>query len=113
MNYIIPDYPYNFKITYILQLEDDCWYVGRTKNGKVNDRITQHMTQCGGSGWTYTHKPVKVHRVLKGDREREVTLKLIERHGKDKVRGSNFVKVYKPSWSHKHDPAAIHGCITR
>lgn len=113
MNHHIIDYPLNFKVTYILQLENDCWYVGVTKNGKVNHRLTQHMTQCGGSGWTYTHKPIKVHRVLKGDREKEVTLKLIERHGKDKVRGSDFVKVHDPSWSHKQKVQNIHGCITR
>ena len=110
MDYIRKDYPFNSYVTYILQLEDDCWYVGRSKNGKVNHRINQHMTQCGGSGWTYTHKPINVHRVLKGDREIEVTKELIKRHGKDKVRGANFVKVKDPSWSHKHKPT--HGCIT-
>ena len=102
MNYIIPDYSYNFKVTYIIQLEDDCWYVGKTKNGNINNRLTQHLTQCGGSGWTYTHKPLSVYRVLKGDRELEVTKKLCERHGEDKVRGANFVKVKDPSWNHKH-----------
>ena len=111
MNYSISNYPLPFKVTYIIKLEDDCWYVGRATNGTVNKRVNQHLTQCGASGWCYTHKPISVYKILKGDREEEVTKKYIDRYGADKVRGSVFVKVKDPSWDHKH--TTTHGCITR
>ena len=108
MSYKVNDYPLNFKVTYILKLEDDCWYVGRMNNGLVDKRINQHFTSYG-AGWTHVHKPIAVHAVLAGDREKEVTKTLIKRHGKDKVRGSDYVKVKAPSW--KPQPT-MHGCIT-
>ena len=110
--YKLPSYPLNFYVTYILQLENDCWYVGRTKNGKVNERINNHLNQCATAGWCFVHKPIKVHRVLKGDRETEVTKKMIDKYGEDKVRGGVFVKVHNPSWDHKHTNFNIHGCQT-
>ena len=97
------DYPLPFNVTYVLELEDDCWYVGKTKNGNIDKRLVQHFTQCGAAGWTYTHKPIKVNRVIKGDRELECTQKLCKKYGEDKVRGANFVKVKDPSWSHKQN----------
>ena len=112
MDYSLSDYPISFYVTYIIKLEHDCWYVGRTKNGSLNKRLTQHLTQCGTSGWCYTHKPIQVYRILKGDREKEITKKLIAKYGEDKVRGSSFVKVIEPSWDNPLPVENIHGCIS-
>ena len=109
-NYVLYDYPYPFEVTYILKLEDECWYVGKTKNGNINKRLNQHFT-IGGAGWTKWHKPISVHSVLKGDRELEITKKLCKKYGEDKVRGANFVKCEDPSWKHKQKP--LHGCISQ
>ena len=106
MNYSLPNYPSTFKVTYVIQLEDSCWYIGRATNGTVSKRVNQHLTQCGAAGWCNVHKPIKVHKVLKGDREEEVTRKYIDRYGADKVRGSAFVKVKDPSWDFNYSTPA-------
>ena len=47
-------------IGYILQLENDNWYVGITFRG--TDRLYEHF--CGlGAKWTKLHKPVAIHKV--------------------------------------------------
>lgn len=111
-HYHFNNYPLNNTVTYILMLEDNCWYVGITKNGKVNSRLKNHF-DYGGAAWTRIHKPIKVHRVLMGNREEEVTRKLIERHGEDYVRGHNFVQVKNPSFKGiDASNSSISGCIT-
>ena len=109
MSYCLP-IPYNFKVTYILKLEDNCWYVGITKNGKINERLNNHLSY-GASGWTKIHKPINVYKVVKGDREEEITKKLIAKYGFDKVRGWNYVKVNNPSFDELPNDG-VHGCIT-
>ena len=43
---------------YILQLENDNWYVGITERG--TDRLYEHF--CGlGAKWTKLHKPITIH----------------------------------------------------
>lgn len=72
--------------TYVLQLEDDCWYVGKSTD--VKKRFSIHM--LGGyiaSPWTTLHKPIKIFKVYKGDHEREVTLAFMKIFGPTKVRG--------------------------
>ena len=44
--------------SYILQLEDDCYYCGATKF--YNKRIKQHFEHDGGAKWCFMHKPIKV-----------------------------------------------------
>jgi predicted GIY-YIG superfamily endonuclease len=102
--------PYNFKVTYILKLEDDCWYVGITKNGKVNQRLANHLNY-GASGWTKVHKPVSVYKVVEGDREEEITKKLIAKYGADKVRGWHYVQIHNPSFDGLSSDG-VHGCLT-
>ena len=99
MSYVIEDYPYTFNVTYVLKLEDDCWYVGKTKNSNIDKRVEQHLTQCGTAGWCYKHKPIKVQKIFRGDREEEITRKMIDKFGKDYVRGSRYVKVDNPDWN--------------
>lgn len=78
---------------YVLSLEDDCWYVGITFN--LNVRLGQHWTGCGAK-WTRIHKPVSVVEVIypaTRAMENQVTLRYIELHGKDKVKGGSWCRV--------------------
>ena len=75
-------------MVYVLELEDDCWYVGITHN--LNMRYAQHLSG-DGAVWTKMHPPKRIHEVYVEDAtfklENEVTRKLIAIYGEDKVRG--------------------------
>lgn len=85
--------PLNNDYTYILKLEDDCWYVGISKD--VDKRFKQHCLMCGAR-WTMQHKPIAIHRVFEGNREQEITLRMMDKYGRDKVRGFVWVDVDDP-----------------
>lgn len=81
---------------YVLELEDDCRYVGITKN--VQEALKDH--QKGFHEFTKKHKPIKIlsSRELKTNdfnkaREKEdlETQKLMREFGIDKVRGGKYV----------------------
>jgi predicted GIY-YIG superfamily endonuclease len=81
-----------YPIVYVLRCEDDTWYVGITYN--FNIRMAQHWNN-EGSRWTKLHKPLYIHEVIypaKPEDEDKKTLELIERWGRDKVRGGNYCK---------------------
>jgi predicted GIY-YIG superfamily endonuclease len=44
--------------SYVLKLEDGCYYVGATKN--YDYRIYQHFNHDGGSKWCNLHEPLEV-----------------------------------------------------
>jgi predicted GIY-YIG superfamily endonuclease len=75
-------------MVYVLELEDDCWYVGITHN--LNMRYAQHLSGDGAL-WTKMHRPKRIYDVYVEDAtfklENEVTRKFIEVYGEDKVRG--------------------------
>ena len=71
-------------VTYILELEDECWYVGRTTD--THRRFRQHFTGKGAK-WLKLHAPKQLKEVWAGDKEKEFTLKLMRQHGVEKVRG--------------------------
>ena len=79
-----------FVLTYILKLEDECWYVGIST--VLNDRMRKHFTGRGAN-WTKLHKPIEIHRVFIGDREKELTLKMKSKYGSDKVRGDVWLDI--------------------
>lgn len=79
-------------IGYILQLENDNWYVGITFRG--TERLYEHL--CGlGAKWTKLHKPVTIHKIeyigpditSASSWEKETTLSYMEEKGYKKVRG--------------------------
>ena len=100
---------------YVLKLEDDCWYVGISKDPIY--RIGQH---CGGTGssWCKKHKPLggdNYYIVDLGDlnlaecekTEDQVTEELQKEFGLNKVRGgytimcrnlTKFPNRYKAKW---------------
>jgi predicted GIY-YIG superfamily endonuclease len=78
---------------YVLELEDDCRYVGITMN--LNLRWAQH---CGGTGakWTRLHKPIRILEVIFSGAGRamedEVTRRYMELCGAEKVRGGSWCR---------------------
>ena len=71
--------------TYILELQGNHYYVGRTTS--TTRRWRQHWTGKGAK-WLDLHPPVRVKEVWKGDRERELTLQYMREFGWENVRGS-------------------------
>ncbi len=72
---------------YILQLEDDKWYVGKTDD--VQKRYEQHKSGKG-SEWTKLYKPVKIvgtYPVTSIHDETNKTKDLMKKYGIDNVRG--------------------------
>ena len=77
---------------YILELENDNFYVGITNN--LNMRLAQHFTGSG-SQWTKLHKPIKIEKVYYDCRqcdERRITLEYMAKKGWEKVRGAGWAK---------------------
>lgn len=80
-------------VVYVLRCEDDTWYVGISYS--FNIRMSQHWS-CNGSKWTKLHKPLAIHEVIypaSREDENRKTLELMERYGRDKVRGGSWCRV--------------------
>ena len=78
---------------YILELEDDCIYVGTTLN--LNQRLSQHW-DGDGSNWTAAHRPVRLLEVVfdvDDDWENDTTLALMYALGSEKVRGGSWCRI--------------------
>lgn len=75
---------------YVLKLENDKFYVGRTKN--VDFRIDNHFNN-NGSEWTKKHKPIEIFEIFKNcDNydEDKITLQFMEKYGIQNVRGGIY-----------------------
>jgi len=74
---------------YVLKLEHDKYYIGCSD--KMEFRIQRHM-KGNGSSWTKLYRPVCVLETLPGDKivERDVTLKYMQMHGWENVRGAGW-----------------------
>lgn len=81
---------------YVLECEDDKYYVGSTRNRK--QRYRQHFDDPkGGSKWTKLHKPIKViaeykripEKYLMG-MESQKTAEFMIKYGVNNVRGASF-----------------------
>ena len=86
----------NMEVLYVLQLEDNKWYVGKTTD--IKKRFTQH--QVGqGSAWTKSYKPVKIveNRRLKDQYDETNTTKdYMKKYGIDNVRGGSYTQIVLP-----------------
>ena len=78
---------------YVLRLEDDKYYVGKTTNPKY--RISTHFKE-GGSAWTKMYKPIEVVEIV-GDcdifDENKYTLIYMKKYGERNVRGGTYCRV--------------------
>jgi predicted GIY-YIG superfamily endonuclease len=78
---------------YVLQLEDDKWYVGKTDD--VEKRFEQHKSGKG-SAWTKVYKPIKIEKtqpVTSVHDETNVTKDYMKKYGIDNVRGGAYTTV--------------------
>ena len=83
---------------YVLELEDDKYYIGITYN--LNLRYSQHLLGLG-AGWTKLYKPVRIKKVIANgskEIEKEKTIHYIKKYGFENVRGGpwtrmNYVKI--------------------
>lgn len=78
---------------YILELKDDCYYVGWSAN--LRQRIEAHFTD-DGAAWTKIHAPVTILGLQVGASKAEEqvrTVQLMEKVGWEKVRGGNYCQV--------------------
>lgn len=77
---------------YILELEDNFYYVGKTTN--FANRLLEHLSGKG-SEWTKLHLPTTKFTQIEATDEFEEdrqTLRLMKEHGIDYVRGGSFSK---------------------
>ena len=77
---------------YVLELEDDCLYVGYTANPEI--RLATHFLGRGAQ-WTILHKPIGIKSIQPGDTQLEncLTLALMCKYGWKKVRGGIYLDV--------------------
>jgi hypothetical protein len=75
---------------YILELENNFWYVGRSRN--CEKRFEEHQKGVGAK-WTKLHKPIRIFcSLLELDlnHETRLTIQLMIIYGADKVRGGIY-----------------------
>ena len=94
---------------YVLQLENDKWYVGKTHD--IAKRFKEHQSGKG-SAWTTMNKPVRIveSRPLKDTYdETNTTKELMKKYGIDNVRGGAHVQVVMPEHVEKTLKMEIRG----
>ena len=75
--------------TYVLLLEDNKYYIGKTT--QLQHRLNKHFS---GDGCRVTQrwKPIECLKTWKGDREREIYLIAKERYGAENVFGAGHTQ---------------------
>jgi hypothetical protein len=78
---------------YVLELENNKYYVGKTKNPKI--RLENHFNN-NGSMWTKKYKPIRIIEVIPNCDdfdEDKYTIKYMSIKGIDNVRGGSFCRM--------------------
>ena len=98
--------PKNYWIVYVLKLQDDCWYVGRTTQKMFTARMNKHWKGTA-SLFTKVHKPLRVWeleiypRSLSNSEaeayENKKTIELAIKHTGHYVRGGGYCQA-SPHW---------------
>lgn len=84
-------------VVYILELENNKYYVGKSTEDNVDKRIQQHF-DGGGSEWTKLHKPInssKIDNCIDEDEDKFVMV-CMRQHGIPNVRGGSFCQIHLP-----------------
>ncbi len=79
---------------YILQLEDNKYYVGKSETPEL--RIENHINQINGSQFTKKYKPIKIVEIISNCDdydEDKYTLKYMDTYGVNNVRGGSFSQI--------------------
>ncbi len=75
---------------YILKLQNNKYYVGKTNNPKI--RVDNHFN-FSGSNWTKKNKPIQIEQIIPDCDdfdEDKYTIKYMEKYGINNVRGGSF-----------------------
>jgi predicted GIY-YIG superfamily endonuclease len=79
---------------YILKLENDCYYVGRTKN--LEERIKTHKNGLGPA-WTQKNKFVSIYKILENqdpfEEDKQVKM-MMAKFGIEYVRGGAYSSLF-------------------
>ena len=88
---LLLSFPDGLEYVYILELENDKYYVGYTEN--FDSRMISHF---GGNGskWTKLHKPITILEVSRGGKndEDKKTIDMMIKYGYQNVRGGRYCK---------------------
>ncbi len=79
---------------YILELEGDKIYVGKTSN--IEQRIEEHYSG-NGSEWTKKYKPLRILKIIEDCDEYDEdinVLKMMKKRGIENVRGGTFSNIH-------------------
>lgn len=82
---------------YVLELEDDKWYVGKTDD--VQRRFKQHK-DGGGATWTREYRPIKICNTTPNDSphaEDNLTKDYMKKYGVNNVRGGSYTSFDLPA----------------
>lgn len=88
---------------YVLRLEDEKYYVGKTNN--VSKRFREHMTGYKSSSWTKKYKPIKIEEIYHDADpldEDKITVQYMMNHGIENVRGGPYVSIKLPEETRTH-----------
>jgi hypothetical protein len=78
---------------YVLQLENNKYYIGKTENPKI--RLENHF-KSNGSEWTKLYKPIKIIEIIPdcdNYDEDKYTKIYMDKYGIDNVRGGSYVQI--------------------
>ena len=87
---------------YILKLENEKYYIGRTSNPKI--RLENHFNNSG-SEWTKKYKPISVIKVIPdcdNYDEDKYTKIYMDKYGIDNVRGGSYSTIYLDTSTRNH-----------
>lgn len=99
---------------YVLELEDERYYIGRTSN--FMQRMKEHFME-GSSIYTKKYRPIKIKEVIEevsSYDERDKTLEYMEKYGWEKVRGYAWCSetlLRKPKLNEKPQKNKSNECI--
>lgn len=99
----------NKNYIYVLLLEEQRYYIGRT--GNIFKRLEQHFTKKGAI-YTKQYKPIKILEIINentNDDERIKTIEYMNIYGWEKVRGSYWcsINISKPLFLKKNEKKLI------
>jgi predicted GIY-YIG superfamily endonuclease len=92
------DFVYNVFYIYVLECEDNRYYIGKTSNPSF--RIEQHKNGVGAV-WTQKYKPIKVIETIETTDaldEDKITKKYMMKYGIEFVRGGSYTKIELDDW---------------
>lgn len=94
MSYAVANHASSHGVVYILELEQNKYYVGHTKEPDLK-RILDHGNTKQSAQWTKVYKPIRVIKTVEGSTcdEDRITLHAMEVYGWQNVRGGKWCRL--------------------